>query len=58
MPDDDNKQLFAQPRFCVECQETFTLGEMYPGKRHIDPPECPYCRSGMTAPLIPAGGYQ
>jgi hypothetical protein len=48
-PDDDNSQLFAQRRFCLECEETFTMGEMLPGKRHIDPPRCPYCFGDMTA---------
>lgn len=56
--DDDNKQRFAQPRFCVECQETFTLGEMYPGKRYIDPMQCPYCRSDKTALVIPSSDIQ
>jgi len=49
MPDDDNSQLFARPMVCLDCEETFTLGEMYPGKRHADPMECPYCRSDKTA---------
>ena len=43
--DADNSKLFSQRRVCMDCEEEFNLGEMYPGKRHIDPPECPYCRS-------------
>lgn len=49
MSDDDNSQLFARPMVCLDCEEKFSLGEMYPGKRHVDPLQCPYCRSGNTA---------
>lgn len=48
--DDDNSKLFAQPRVCLDCEERFTLGEMYPGKRYTDPMQCPYCRSENTIP--------
>jgi len=47
----DNDRLFAQRRRCIDCEETFTLGEMIPGKRYIDPPECPYCRSATSEPI-------
>ena len=46
---DDNSKLFAQPRVCLDCEETFTLGEMYPGKRYADAMQCPYCRSDRVA---------
>jgi DNA-directed RNA polymerase subunit RPC12/RpoP len=49
MSDPDNSQRFAQRRVCLDCEETFTLGEMYPSKRYIDPLRCPYCRSDRTA---------
>lgn len=48
-PDEDNGQLFAQRRFCLECEETFTLGDMLPGKLAMDPMRCPYCLGAMTA---------
>lgn len=47
--DDDNSQLFAQRRVCLLCEETFTLGEMIPGKRWGDRMQCPYCRTDETA---------
>lgn len=50
MNDDDNSKLFAQPRVCLDCEERFTLGEMYPGKRYTDPMQCPHCRSENTIP--------
>lgn len=50
MADDENSLLFAQRRVCLLCEETFTVGEMYPGKRHTDPLECPYCRCNETSP--------
>ncbi len=54
MADDDNRQLFAQRRVCLLCQESFTLGEMIPGKGWMDKMQCPYCRSDETAPEGPA----
>ena len=30
--DDDNSQLFAQRRVCLDCEEKFALGEMIVGK--------------------------
>jgi hypothetical protein len=43
---------------CLTCEETFTFGEMYPGKRYIDPLECPYCRTpwdGSAKGIPPEG---
>ncbi len=54
MTDDDNSQLFDRPMVCLDCDETFTLGEMYPGKRYIDPMQCPHCQSDKTARQAPA----
>lgn len=42
---DDNSQAFARPRVCLDCEETFTLGEMLPGKTWQSPMRCPYCKS-------------
>lgn len=53
-PDDDNSQAFAQRRVCLLCEETFTLGEMIPGKGWLDKMQCPYCRSDETALEGPA----
>jgi hypothetical protein len=50
---DDNSELFAQRRVCLDCEETFTLGEMYPGKCYTDPMQCPYCRGDKTALEVP-----
>lgn len=53
-PDDDNSRAFAQRRICLLCEETFTLGEMIPGKGWLDKMQCPYCRSDETALEGPA----
>jgi len=50
----DNNELFKQPRVCLLCEETFTLGEMYIGKRYIDTMRCPYCHSYDTVALLAA----
>ncbi len=47
--DEDNSQLFARPKICLDCGETFTLGEMIPGKIYGEGLQCPYCRSSKTA---------
>lgn len=52
------RSRLAQRRICLGCEETFTLGEMYPGKRYIDPPECPYCRSPRSAVLQQTNGSE
>ena len=56
--DDDNSKLFAQRRVCLDCEERFTLGDMIPGKRHIDPMQCPHCRSDRVAPEIAPADLQ